>query len=172
MLIGYKSLQQELSCFEGNQAKEDALLKLQKAGCLKIYFDIDEQKPQLIEAFNSFNRGDILVLTSSRDLGKNLLFIVQTIQKLKHKGVHLQILDTNSLYPVDNLEGDFLESLLPLKTIATSHQKSVGRPPISQDVIQSIILLKTFRQFTITKLCSLTNISRTTYYNLFPKNNS
>ena len=185
MIIGYNLLRQDHRFRRAKQNNFLAVETLLKAGCEQIYVDFyeNQQKSQLIKALSLLETDDILIVPRSKILGGSKSSFLQRIEVLKQKGVHLQSLEEDYLFPSSFSLLDWLQltgKLFPDDEFLSNSQpiplskkiNKIGRSPLSQEQQELIRLLRLVKikqkKISVSKICKLAGVCRRTYYNLFP----
>ena len=187
MIIGYNLLREDHR-FKG--VERDNLLAVEtlvRAGCERIYLDFSrkQEKRQLIKVLSLLEANDTLIVPRSKILGESKSSFLQRIEILQQKGVHLQSLEENYLFPSSFSLLDWLNlslKLFPDEEFSSNSQPvslpkkndKTGRHPLPKEQQELIRLLRLVRigqkKINVTKICKLAGICRPTFYNLFPAN--
>ncbi len=185
MIIGYNLLREDHR-FKG--VEKDNLLAVEtlvRAGCERIYvdFSLKQEKRQLIKVLSLLKTNDTLIVPRSKILGESKSSFLQRIEILQQKGVHLQSLEENYLFPSSFSLLDWLNlslKLFPDEDLGENFQPislpkkndKIGRHPLPREQQELIRLLRLVRigqkKINVTKICKLAGICRPTFYNLFP----
>jgi DNA invertase Pin-like site-specific DNA recombinase len=177
MLIGYarvSTLEQSLDL------QKDAL---KRAGCERVFEDRESgaraERPGLARALEALRPGDTLVVWKLDRLGRSLKHLVETVQSLGERGVGFQrlqeSLDTTTsggklVFHVFAALAEFERDLIRERTqagLAASRARGRrgGRPKGRDErKRQAAIALSQDRSRSVTEICRMLGISRTSFY--------
>lgn len=167
------------------QNLDTQLETLKKAGCETIVQEkvtgIAKNKEQLDSLLESLTDGDTLIVARMDRLGRNTVQLLQLVEELNERGVHLVILDINvdtrtatgKLFLTIMAGFSELErTMIKEKTaagiaLAKEKGKYKGRPKKFTDknegLIHALELYQTTDK-TVKEICSITKVGRTTLY--------
>ena len=180
MLIGYarvSTVDQTLAL------QQDALTK---AGCEKIFSDTVSgsvaERPGLTEALTFARSGDTLVVWRLDRLGRSLHHLIETVNSLKKRGIHFRSLqeqfDTTTsggklVFHMFGVLAEFERDLIHERTAAgltaaRARGRVGGRPraktlntPEKQQMVKA---LHADKRNSISDICRMLGVSRTTFY--------
>ncbi len=177
MLIGYARVSTE----EQNlNLQKDAL---KKAGCERIFEDKESgakaERPGLSKALEALRPGDTLVVWKLDRLGRSLKHLVETVQALSEQGVGFkslqESLDTTSsggklIFHIFAALAEFERDIIRERTqaglsAARARGRQGGRPKgRDQRKKAAAIALSQDKSRSVTEICRMLGISRTSYY--------
>ena len=160
---------------------------LEKAGVKKQLLFIDkvsgmkEERPGLVECFESLQRGDVLVVWRLDRLGRSLPHLVSIIKDLKDRGIGFRSIgdgnfDTTTasgelVFNIFSSLAQFERSLLQERTLAglksaRARGRLGGRPKLEKDSpkIKMAKLLHQDKTLSIAEICQTMKIARSTLY--------
>jgi len=178
MLIGYARVS------TGDQNPDLQHDALQKAGCERIYTDrlsgVSADRPGLATALEVLRAGDTLVIWRLDRLGRSLRDLIQLAEKLDRQEVGLRSLqeniDTGSsggrlVFHLFGALAEFERNLIRERTraglsAARARGRMGGRPKSLDPQKRELALrLHQERQHSITEICRMMGISKSTLYN-------
>ena len=166
-----------------DQNLELQLDELKKAGCEKIFQDVasgskDERKG-LLEAMAFAREGDCIVIWKLDRLSRSLRHLIDTVNKLKERGVGLKVItmDLDTTTPSGKLVfhifaslSEFERELIRERTIAGLQAARVrgrvgGRKRVMDEKkIQIAKSLHADGKTTVSEICATLNVSKATLY--------
>lgn len=180
MIVGYDLIKTK-------EEKAESIQALQRAGCKRIYIDLEKKKsskgtrPYFKQALAYLGEGDLLIVRRLDRLEKTISLLVRTVYRLTAKGVEVKcleedfsisktrssevisVLKTLTLFEENALQ---LRKLNSLETLKKNNSKK-GRPKqLQEKELQSAQVL--LSNHTVSEICTRLGISRTTYYKYFP----
>ena len=177
MLIGYA----RVSTLEQNlDLQKDAL---KKAGCERIFEDKESgaktERPGLMKALEALRPGDTLVVWKVDRLGRSLKHLVETVQSLGERGVGFkslqESLDTTTsggklVFHVFAALAEFERDIIRERTqaglaAARARGRQGGRPKGRDErKRQAAIALSQDKSRSVSEICRMLGISRTSFY--------
>jgi DNA invertase Pin-like site-specific DNA recombinase len=180
MLIGYarvSTVDQTLAL------QQDALTN---AGCEKIFTDTVSgslvERPGLAEVISFARSGDTIVVWRLDRLGRNLRHLIDTVNTLKERGIQFRSLqeqiDTSTsggklVFHLFGMLAEFERDLIRERThagltAARARGKLGGRPRVTAlntpEKVQMAKALHVDRRNSISDICRMLRVSRTTFY--------
>jgi DNA invertase Pin-like site-specific DNA recombinase len=178
MLIGYARVSTD---DQNLDLQNDAL---QQAGCDKIYIDklsgANADRPGLTTALEVLRADDILVIWRLDRLGRSLKDLIHLVELLEQRGAALKSLQENIdtttiggrlVFHLFGALAEFERNLIRERTqaglsAARARGKMGGRPKmLDQNKRELTLRLYRERQHSISEICRLMGISKSTLYN-------
>ena len=182
MKVGYS----RVSTHDQDLAMQHDALK--SAKCDEIYSDIASgvkaQRPGLEQALSYLRAGDTLVVWKLDRLGRSIQHLIQTIQTLNNKDIGFQSLQENIntttssgklVFHIFSALAEFEKDLITERTraglqAARSRGRLGGRPAaLNLRQIERLLELYNERKSTISEICKIFNISKSSFYNYISK---
>ncbi len=177
MLVGYARVSTQ------DQNPELQLDALGQAQCERVFHEkasgAATDRPELAKVLDFMRQGDTLVVWKLDRLGRSLKHLVQTVQALSERGVGLkslqESLDTTSsggklIFHIFAALAEFERDIIQERTqagllAARARGRKGGRPKGRDERKQAAaIALSQDRSRTVTEICQMLGISRTSYY--------
>jgi DNA invertase Pin-like site-specific DNA recombinase len=178
MLIGYARVSTDDQHLD---LQRDAL---QKAGCEKVYTDqqsgASTERLGLNGILEIGRAGDTLVVWRLDRLGRSLKHLIHLVEKLDHQGIGLRSLQENIdtttsggrlVFHLFGALAEFERNLIRERTqaglsAARARGRQGGRPKLLDPKKRELALrLHQERQHSITEICKIMGISKSTLYN-------
>ena len=178
MLLGYARVSTD---DQNLDLQRDAL---EKAGCEKIYTDqqrgVSTDRLGLAGVLEMARPGDTLVVWRLDRLGRSLKHLIQLVEKLERLGIELRSLQENIdtttsggrlVFHVFGALAEFECNLIRERTqaglsAARARGRQGGRPKLLDSKKREVALrLYQERQHSITEICQIMGISKSTLYN-------
>lgn len=182
MKIGYARVSTK------DQTLDLQLDALKQAGCEKIFHDIASGaktgRPGLIEALAYVRKGDSLVVWRFDRLGRSLPHLIETVTSLEERGIGFHSLqesiDTSTsggklIFHMFGALAEFERNLIRERTTAglkaaRARGRTGGRPRALDDKKKALLFkLYDEKQHSITEICELIGVSKTTLYDYLRK---
>lgn len=169
------------------QSLDSQIDVLQENGCERIFSEKVSgrklKRTELDKCLDYIREGDILVLTKLDRLGRTTKQLIELSQHLEDKGVDLEIIDMNintkdamgkMFFTMMSAFAELEANLLSERTkkgleSARARGRKGGRPAISEEKKEMIVSLYDSRKYTGEEISKMTNVSRTTIYNVIEK---
>ncbi len=178
MLVGYARVSKD---DQKLHLQHDAL---QQAGCYKVYSDqlggANADRPGLASLFEILRAGDTLVIWRLDRLGRSLKDLIHMVDQLEKRGVGLRSLQENIdtttsggrlVFHLFGALAEFERNLIRERTqaglsAARARGRLGGRPKLLDPKKQELTLrLYRERQHSISEICTMMGISKSTLYN-------
>ena len=169
------------------QSLDSQIDVLKENGCERIYSEkVSGRKynrTELDKCLDYIREGDTLVITKLDRLGRTTKQLIELSQHLEDKGVDLEIVDMNintkdamgkMFFTMMSAFAELEANLLSERTkkglaSARARGRKGGRPAISEEKEEMIVSLYDSRKYTGEEISKMTNVSRTTIYNVIEK---
>jgi DNA invertase Pin-like site-specific DNA recombinase len=168
---------------KNDQSLDVQVQKLSDAGCDEIFKEkisgAKDNRPQLNLMISKLRKGDMVCVVRLDRLGRRMLKLIELINDFKNKGIGFVSLenDIDTGNPVGMLLFNICAAFSEMERqlikeriragLEAAHKKGRkgGRPKvITPETLEKIKSFKKSDEFSVTAICKMLQISRTTYY--------
>ena len=168
---------------KNDQSLDVQVQKLTDAGCDEIFKEkisgAKDNRPQLNLMISKIRKGDSVCVVRLDRLGRRMLKLIELINEFKDKGVGFVSLenDIDTGNPIGMLLFNICAAFSEMERqlikervkagLEAAHKKGRkgGRPKImTLEMIEKIKSFKKSEEFSVTAICKMLQIARTTYY--------
>ena len=139
---------------------------------------VRRERPELDKMLSVLSEGDTVVVESLSRLGRSTKNLIELMELFNEKGVNLVSLkeSINTTTPTGKLLFTLISAISQFErdclaertkeglSAARARGRKGGRPKADENLVEKAIRLYNSKEYTISEICELTNISRSTLY--------
>lgn len=168
---------------KNEQSLDIQVQKLNEIGCDEIFKEkvsgAKDNRTELNRLMEKLRSGDIVYVVRLDRLGRRMIKLVELINEFKNKGVEFVSLENNIdtttslgmvLFSMCAAFSEMERELIRERVKAgldAAHKKGRkgGRPKVlTPEKLETILTLKKAGQFSVSKICTMSNVTRSVYY--------
>lgn len=173
-----------------DQSLDSQIDMLKEYECERIFSEKvsgrKERRTELDRCFDYLRSGDTLVVTKLDRLGRTTKQLIGFAEELKERNIELYILDANIntntamgkvFFTMMSAFAELEANLLSERTkkgldSARARGRKGGRPPIDENTKELVRKLYHSREYTINDICRMTEVSKTSVFNIVKRGKS